>query len=626
MTTAAPDPKGAHVRRRQTGRRLAAMVVLAGLVAACTDDPSDLSFDEDGNVQVDRDRCVVVDASVSPEKIELLTAMADEFNRSDLATAEVDGEEKCVAVVVQSKASGGAAQLLDSGWDEASEGPRPVIWSPASSAWKTVLNQRFGSSGREPIANDATPFMLTPLVIAMPEPMAQALGWPDEPLGWNDILGLARSQQGWGEFGHPEWGAFRLGKTNPNFSTSGLSALIAQTYAAADKRDGLSAEDLRKPEVVQFGTDVETAVVHYGDTTLTFMNNWYRADQRGNPYAYTSAAAVEEKSVIDYNTGNPDGVLQQGEQPRPPRVPLVAIYPEEGTLYSDNPLIVLDADWVDADEKAAAARFVEFAQRPENQERVLEFGFRPGNPDVAVTAPVDRANGVDPTQPQTLLEVPSPEVTVAVLDAWAEQRKGARVTLVVDVSGSMGEPASGESADTKLDLAKSAAVSALDQFKDDDEVGLRIFTNDIAPGGATFIDVVPISRVGDVRERLAGEIRNLVPLNGTPLYDVTQQTYEELAAGYDPARINAMVVLTDGRNDDGVSSDDRQQLDALLAALTAGSEGAASRPVRVFPIAYGGDADLTTLRSIAEASSGAVYDASDPRSIDKVFTAVISNF
>jgi Ca-activated chloride channel homolog len=602
------------------------MVVLAGLAVACSDEPSDLSFDEDGNLQVDRDRCVVVDAAVSPEKIELLTAMADEFNRSDLATTEVDGEETCVAVAVQRKASGGAAQLLDAGWDEASEGPRPVLWSPASSAWQTVLNQRFTASGRTPIANDATPFMLTPLVIAMPEPMAQALGWPEEPLGWTDILGLARSQQGWAEFGHPEWGAFRLGKTNPNFSTSGLSALIAQTYAAADKRDGLSAEDLRKPEVIQFGTDVETAVVHYGDTTLTFMNNWYRADQRGNPYAYTSAAAVEEKSVIDYNTGDPDGVLDQGEQPRPPRVPLVAIYPEEGTLYSDNPLIVLDAEWVDEGEKAAAARFVEFAQRPENQERVLEYGFRPGNPDVAVTAPVDRSNGVDATQPQTLLEVPSPEVTVAVLDAWADQRKGARVTLVVDVSGSMGEPASGDGPETKLDLAKSAAVSALDQFKDDDEVGLRIFTNDIGPGGATFVDVVPLSRVGDVRERLAGEIRSLVPLNGTPLYDVTQRTYEELASTYDPARINAMVVLTDGRNDDGSSGDDRQQLDALLATLTSGSEGASSRPVRVFPIAYGSDADLPVLRSIAEASSGAVYDASDPRSIDKVFTAVISNF
>jgi len=613
------------VGRTKVAARLAVAVAL--LAAACSSgDGSDLSFDEDGNLEVDRDRCVVVDASVSPEKIELLTAMADEFNRSDLATAEIDGEDTCVAVVVQSKASGGAAQLLDRGWDEASEGPRPVIWSPASTAWQTVLNQRFAASGREPIANDATPFMLTPLVIAMPEPMAQALGWPDEPIGWGDVLELARSQQGWADYGHPEWGAFRLGKTNPNFSTSGLSALIAQTYAAAGKRDGLSAEDLGKPEVVQYGTDVETAVVHYGDTTLTFMNNWYRADQRGNPYAYTSAAAVEEKSVIDYNTGNPDGVVQQGEQPRPPRVPLVAIYPEEGTLYSDNPLIVLDAEWVDDAERVAAARFVEFAQRPENQERVLRFGFRPGNPDVAVTEPVDRSNGVDPTQPQTLLEVPSPEVTVAVLDAWASQRKGARVTLVVDVSGSMGEPASDEGPETKLDLAKAAAVEALDQFKDDDEVGLRIFTTDLGPDGASFADVLPLSRVGDVRERLATEIRSLLPLNGTPLYEVARTTYRELAAGYDPARINAIVLLTDGRNDDGDSGDDRRQLDELLSTLTAGSEGASSRPVRLFPIAYGRDADLPTLRLIAEASSGAVYDASDPRSIDKVFTAVISNF
>ncbi len=625
---AAPGTKGAHVRKlgRQTGTRLVATVVLALIAAACTDDGSDLSFDDDGNLQVDRDRCVVVDTAVSSEKIELLTALADDFNRSDLATIDVGGEETCLAVSVQSKASGGASQLLDEGWNEDTEGPRPVIWSPASSAWQTVLNQRYLASGREPIANDATPFMLTPLVIAMPQPMAEALGWPDEPLGWTDVLGLARSQQGWADFGHPEWGAFRLGKTNPNFSTSGLSALIAQTYAAADKSAGLSAEDLRKDEVIQFGTDVEAAVVHYGDTTLTFMNNWYRADQRGNPYAYTSAAAVEEKSVIDYNTGNPDGVLSQGEQPRPPRVPLVAIYPEEGTLYSDNPLIILDADWVDDDEKAGAARFVEFVQRPENQEKVLEFGFRPGNPDVAVTAPVDAANGVDPTQPQTLLEVPAPEVTVAVLDAWATQRKGARVTLVVDVSGSMGEQASGEGPETKLDLAKSAAIEALDEFKDDDEVGLRIFTTDLGPDFQTFIDVVPLSRVGDVRERLAGEIRSLLPLNGTPLYDVTRTTYEELAATYDPARINAMVILTDGRNDDGSTADDRQQLDSLLVALTAGSEGASSRPVRVFPIAYGGDADLGTLRLIAEASNGAVYDASDPRSIDKVFTAVVSNF
>ena len=604
-------------------RRISALIILTVVAAACSADENGLTLDEDGNPILDPGDCLVVDVAVSSEKIELLSQLAADFTESDLAETD-DGE--CIVPIVQSKASGGAAQLLDDGWDEATEGPRPVIWSPASSAWGTVLNQRYETSGREPIANDSTPFMLTPLVIAMPRPMAEALGWPDESLGWSDVLELARSEQGWGDFGHPEWGAFRLGKTNPNFSTSGLSALIAQTYAAAGKTSSISAEDLAKPEVIQYGADVESAVVHYGDTTLTFMNNWYRADQRGNPYAYVSAAAVEEKSVIDYNTGNPDGVLDQGEEPREPRVPLVAIYPEEGTLYSDNPMIVLDADWVDDDEKAAAAKFVEFVQLPENQEKVLEFGFRPGNPDVSLGAPIDASNGLDPAQPQTLLDVPEPAVAVSILDAWDTQRKSARVTLVIDVSGSMGDVADTSTGETKLDLAKRAAVEALDEFKDDDDVGLRIFTTDFDADGATFVDLVPPSRVGDVRENLANRIRDLVPLNGTPLYDVAAATYEELDATYDPARINALVLLTDGRNDDGNGGDDAQQLDALLDTLNRGAEGATSKPVRVFPIAYGGDADLSTLRRIAEASNGAVYDASDPRSITKVFTAVVSNF
>ena len=199
------------------------------------------------------------------------------------------------------------------------------------------------------MANSGTPFMNTPLVIAMPQPMAEALGWPDKALGWSDILALATDQTGWAKYGHPEWGPFRLGKTNPNFSTSGLHALIAQNYAATGKTRDLTLEDLAKPEVNAFDTSVESAVTHYGDTTLTYLNNWYRADQQGTALQYTSAIAVEEKSVIDYNSGNPDGKLDPGEEPRPPRTKLVAIYPKEGTVFSDNPLFVLDAPWVTDD-------------------------------------------------------------------------------------------------------------------------------------------------------------------------------------------------------------------------------------------------------------------------------------
>jgi Ca-activated chloride channel family protein len=95
---------------------------------------------------------------------------------------------------------------------------------------------------------------------------------------------------------------------------------------------------------------------------------------------------------------------------------------------------------------------------------------------------------------------------------------------------------------------------------------------------------------------------------------------------YDPAKINAVVFLTDGVNDDGNLGDDDDEFDALIAQLRSGSEGASSRPVRVFTISYGDGADVVTLRAIAQATAAAHYDASNPATIQQVFTAVISNF
>jgi Ca-activated chloride channel family protein len=528
-----------------------------------------------------------------------------------------------VFVRPQVKSSGAAAQLLsEESWDETVDGPPPVIWSPAASTWGAIVNQRLTQAGAEQIVPEGQPFMLTPLVIAMPKPMADALGYPQEPIGFTDILELARSTEGWAAFGHPEWGPFRLGKTNPNFSTSGLAALLAQYYAATGKVSDLSLEDLADPKTQEFARDIEAAVVHYGDTTLTFLNNWYRTDARGTSLTYVSAAAVEEKSVIDYNLGNPDGVLDPGEEPLPPKIPLVAIYPEEGTLYSDNPFFILNAEWVDDTQRTGAEAFTEYVQRPENQERVLEFGFRPGNPEVAIGAPITAENGVDPEQPQTTLQVPEPPVMVEALERWAAQRKAARVLLVIDVSGSMGDPA-GVGRETKLDLAKGAAIRALSQFKPQDEVGLRIFSTELRAQEPTdYIDLVPIDTITNNRERITSAIQTLIPTAGTPLYTVAEQSYNLLRDEFDPERINAVVLLTDGKNEDPRNDD----VEGLLEVLRSTNEGQATRPVRIFPIAYGEDADLSVLRRIAEATNANAYDASDPTSIDQVFTAVISNF
>ena len=598
------------------GRLLAAVLLAAGLAAACGDDDDDAGGGGDLS-NADPGDCVVVDMAVSSEKIALLTTLAEEFNQSD---AEVDGS--CIFVRPRSVASGRAAELIPEGWPSPDvNGEAPVIWSPAASGWAGIVNERAGAT----LAPAGTPFMLTPLVIAMPQPMAEALGWPEESIGFADLQRLANDPEGWAAVGAPEWGPFRIGKTNPNFSTSGLNFTIAEYYAATGKSADLTIEDLSRPAAVDFATDIESSVVHYGDITMTFLNNWFAADQRGTSLTYASAVAVEEKSVIDYNLGDPDGVLAPGEELRPPRVPLVAIYPEEGTLYSDNPFIILDTEWVDADERAAAEQFEAFVQLPENQEQVLAFGFRPNNPDVPIADPITSANGVDPTQPQSELEVPAPEVLVAILDSWAELRKEARVLLVLDVSGSMGEFA-GEDNETKLDLAKSAALSSLDEFKDTDEVGLWVFSTDLGGEHPNWREVVPVGEIGENRDDIAAAIERQIPVQGTPLYEVTGVAYETMLEQYDPTMINAVVLLTDGVNDDGVPSDDDDQFTELIETLQAGSEGASSRPVRVFTISYGESADVITLRAISQATSAATYNASNPQTIEQVFTAVISNF
>lgn len=595
-------------------RRVVALVValvVAGVTAAAWLHAGPASAQSD---------CITVDMQVSPEKVDLLTALAKRFNDSDRASVD----DECIDVKVARKASGEGASLLAEGWpNPKANGARPVVWSPAASAWGEVVNQRRADQGKNAIAPAGKPFMLTPLVIAMPQPMAEALGSPNTPLGYGDILALARDPAGWGALGHPEWGPFRLGKTNPNFSTSALNATIAQYYAASGKTSGLTLEDLNVPSVDEFARSIESSVVHYGDTTLTFLNNLYRADRRGTGLTYVSAVAVEEKSVIDFNRGNPDGILDAGEKPKPPRVPLVAIYPKEGTLFSDNPFITVDAPWVSAKEKRAAARFEQFVQQPANQKRVLRFGFRPGNPQVAIGSPITAKYGVDPDQPQARLELPSPPVLVGLIDRWGQNRKTARVLMVIDVSGSMGEAAGGEDGPTKLDLVKRAAVDALDQFKPDDDVGLWIFSTDISRTGPTdYLEVLPIGPIGAQREAMAARINGLVPTQGTPLYTVTKAADDRLLETFDAQRINAVLLLTDGKNEDPRNND----LDGLLRELRARNEGQTANPVRIFPIAYGRDADLPTLKRIAEATNATVYDAADPRSIDKVFLAVVSNF
>jgi Ca-activated chloride channel family protein len=187
----------------------------------------------------------------------------------------------------------------------------------------------------------------------------------------------------------------------------------------------------------------------------------------------------------------------------------------------------------------------------------------------------------------------------------------------------MGDEADTSTGATKLDLAKRAAVAALGRFLPDDDVGLWVFSTDISNREPTdYREVVPVGPMSVNRPDLRSEIESLVPTEGTPLYTVTEDSYEKMADEYEADRINAVVLLSDGRNEDPRNND----LRGLLSFLRSQNEGESSEPVRIFPIAYGNDADEATLKRIAEATNGAYYSAVDPKSIVNVFNAVVSNF
>jgi len=516
---------------------------------------------------------------------------------------------------VRSKSSGIAMQALAAGWNEATDGPRPDVWTPAASGWVNLLrvNAKGDSASIVP-DGDTQSIANAPLVVAMPKPMAEALGWPAKPIGWKDLAALATDPAGWAKYGHPEWGKFRLGKTNPNISTAGLNATIGAYYAATGTSSDLTAAALDKPEARQFVTNIEQAIVHYGDNTLTFLTNLQKADDKGAALSYISAVTVEESSLIGYNQGNPTNDPAKVGQHAPPKVPLVAIYPSDGTLNSDHPFVTLN--WADPTRKQIATDFLGYLRGQESQDRFLNLGFRTfeSKPGPQAT----EANGVQPDAKISYLRPPAPTVLAKMLTTWTELRKKANVLLVVDVSGSMGEEVAG-TGKNKIDLAKQAAIDALGQFVPRDQVGLWQFSTKL-DGDKDYQELVPVGPLGaQGKETLAMRLSGLIPQAGTGLYDSSLAGYEYMKARIDPSAINAVVVLTDGRNEDPGGVD----LQHLLPQLQ--SEGTGDT-VRLFTIAYGADADQDVLRQIAEATSGSEYDSSKPDSINQVFTSVISNF
>jgi Ca-activated chloride channel family protein len=308
--------------------------------------------------------------------------------------------------------------------------------------------------------------------------------------------------------------------------------------------------------------------------------------------SYLSAAVLYENLIVAQETKRLTGASSQ--------LSVVAIYPKEGTFWANHPYVVLNAPWVSDEQKEAARMFEAFLLAEPQQIRAMEYGFRPADPSIPLASPLDAEHGVDPSQPQTILEVPPADVIQRVQSIWREVKKPVDLVLVIDTSGSM----KGD----KITEARNSLVQFIGLLNNRDRVQVITFDDEIT-------NLTPLSPLSDKREDVTRRVSAIVEGGDTRLYDATLTAYEELEANADPKHIRAVVVLSDG--DDTASFSDLNEVMAQIGDI--GEEG--GNAIKLFTIAYGDNASVDILRQMAESTGGRQYEG-DPATINQVYAEI----
>jgi Ca-activated chloride channel family protein len=458
--------------------------------------------------------------------------------------------------------------------DDALDGKFAAM-SPDSSVWLNQLERSWQQQNPDasPLVGATARYALSPIVIAMWESRAREMGYPDQALGWEALMRQVSTDPGF------KW-------SHPSASTaSGLLVTTAEVYAGAGKSSDLAEEDLADPATLEYVKTIESTVERYGGETEDRIVLRMLAEG-GYPL---DAFVAQEQLVIYFNQNT------TGEK-------LVAIYPDEGTFWMDHPLVLLDGPWVTEAQRRTFRQFARFVTEPEQQQRVLEAGYRPGVLEVSLAAEgslITPENGVDPDEPKTLLKMPPPNVLASIREVWRLTKKPANIYLVVDTSGSM--------SGAKLVGAKSALFSFLDQIEGErDQVALLAFSDTMDP--VQGLSELNPEQLSDFRTGIA----RLEASGGTKLYEAVGLALHLLQQKNDAERINVIVAMTDGQADDDI---------AVVEQRLATGE----IPVLIFTVAYGDDADLEALQQLADMGNGQAY-ASDPETIEQLYELLSAFF
>ena len=207
------------------------------------------------------------------------------------------------------------------------------------------------------------------------------------------------------------------------------------------------------------------------------------------------------------------------------------------------------------------------------------------------------ANGVDPKQPQTTLQLPTADVVSVVQDTWALTKRQTNVFLVVDTPARCRAP-------SWINM-QAALRTFLAQIPSDQErVGLVEFNTGVA-------NIIELDTLANNRAALNQNIDGMQANGNTALFDAVATAYNRLQT----ARRSRT-----HQRDRGHDRRPGERLADHRRASWSARSGRATRqvPVMIFCIAYGSDADHDMLGSARRCQRwpGAGRDTgNDPESV-----------
>jgi Ca-activated chloride channel homolog len=345
--------------------------------------------------------------------------------------------------------------------------------------------------------------------------------------------------------------------------------------------------------VLDYVRDVEATVRFYGEGEDVIVQ---RLEQEGR--GFLDAFVAQEQTVIRWNESHGSGDR------------LIALYPKEGTLWTDHPLALLELGAagetaVTDNQRRTFQAFGEFLLSNESQQAFLTAGYRPADVGIDLSAsgsPFAGTDAVDASQPKTTLQIPSAAVVEVVQNVWYYTKRPTNVYLVVDTSGSM--------AGEKMDRTRTALQSFVSQIQGDrDKVGIVEFGS----GVKRFEPLRSLNEGG--REQMVEIIAGMEADGYTALLDAVWQAQDDLQTVADANAINAIVVMTDGQENDSYRS-----MDDLRRAFEN-----SPTPVVVFTIAFGSDADDSLLQELARIGGGQ-FRRADETDIEELYRILSTYF